>query len=350
MITEVLKKAFSVEYESSKTNGSRAVLRCRWSQLAQWARDKKQTIVKRASSMSSPFFFSRHFISDRTRRFRLTMRCSNKLLFLFALILTSLQQTTGKLSDNETHTPSNESISTLGTTTVPVSSSPLITALSSKSSASTRVHKKLSSSPTSSTAMTPYSLARNLVEQFNRYREAEILTRIKHCDSNMKLNEMCESYSFDNHTYSLIRQSSVDFQSFQHVYDALVDRLIVQKLSQFCSPGDWCLGNLTNNDIRFTVDVLRQRGRSFCSLEKCHHRLAVHINACPSILARVNHRQCSGRASLFLLESQHSHVETLADVLRALPGATALELHGMCSSARLPSSSSLCLLASIRGK
>jgi hypothetical protein len=136
--------------------------------------------------------------------------------------------------------------------------------------------------------LTPYALANNLVNQFNNYRNTDILTRIKQCDSNMKLNDMCETYSFNNHTYSLIRESTIEFQSLQHIYDALVERMIVEKLNKFCPIGQWCLGNLTDNDIRYTVDVLRQQGRSFCSLEKCYHRLFVHATTCPSISTQVN--------------------------------------------------------------
>ena len=246
------------------------------------------------------------------------MPFSSKLLFVLVLVLTSTQRTRAKLSDNEVSkrssadpTTTNQSSSTKVTNATMTTS--LITALSSPSpSASRRAHRK-TTSPTVSepsnsnlTVMTPYILASYLIDQFNHYREVDILSRIKHCDSSMKLNEMCETYSFDNHTYSLMRQSSVEFQSFQHVYDALVDRLVVQKLSQFCSPGHWCLANLTQDDIRFTVDVLRQRGRSFCSLERCHHRLAVHINSCPTILSRVNSQHHSTSISLWISLSRIS--------------------------------------------
>jgi hypothetical protein len=142
--------------------------------------------------------------------------------------------------------------------------------------------------PTAVPSVPPYILVSNLVNQFNRYRDADILTRIKQCDSNMKLNDMCERYSFDNHTYALIREPTVEFQSLQHIYDDLVDRMIVEKLRKFCPIGQWCLGNLTQNDIRLTINVLRQQGRSFCSLEKCQHRLTVHTNACPSISSKVH--------------------------------------------------------------
>lgn len=230
------------------------------------------------------------------------MPSSGELLVVLVLALTATQLTRAKLFDNEVTkrstadpTTANQSSSTKVTNAT--MTTPLITALSSQ--ASRRAHRKTTSrtvqEPSNSnlTEMTPFILASYLIDQFNHYREVDILSRIKHCDSNMKLNEMCETYSFDNHTYSLIRQASVEFQSFQHVYDALVDRLVAQKLSQFCSPGHWCLANLTQDDVRFTVDVLRQRGPSFCSLEKCHHRLAVHINSCPSILSRVNHQHNS---------------------------------------------------------
>lgn len=135
--------------------------------------------------------------------------------------------------------------------------------------------------------LTPFIIASHLVEQFNHYRHLEILSRIKRCDPNMKLNEMCETYAFDNHTYALFRDSDVEFPFLQNVYDALVDRLIVEKLRKMCSPGRWCLNNLTKEDIQFTFDIIRQRGRSFCSLAKCHHRLAAQATACPQFLSQV---------------------------------------------------------------
>jgi len=141
--------------------------------------------------------------------------------------------------------------------------------------------------PMTEPAITPYMLVSYLVDQFNHYRNIDILSRIKQCDSNMKLNDMCEIYSFDNHTYSLIRESYVEFQSLKNLYDTLVDQMTVQKLNKLCPIGQWCLGNLTEDDIRFTVDVLQQRGRSFCSLEKCSHRLTVHTAACPEISTKV---------------------------------------------------------------
>ncbi|CAF3022835.1 unnamed protein product [Rotaria socialis] len=128
-----------------------------------------------------------------------------------------------------------------------------------------------------------YVLVHDLVDQFNRYRNIDILSRIKQCNSNMKLSYMCETYSFDNHTHSLVRESNIRFQSLQHIYDSLIDRIIVQKLNAFCSKSQWCLGNLTKYNIRFTVDVFRQLGYSFCALEMCHHRLHVHVTTCPSI-------------------------------------------------------------------
>ncbi|UJR25084.1 hypothetical protein I4U23_006445 [Adineta vaga] len=131
--------------------------------------------------------------------------------------------------------------------------------------------------------MAPYILARNLLDQFNHYRTGDILSRIKQCDSKMKLTDMCEVYTMDNHTYSIIRSANIEFQSLQNIYEILIDRLIVKKLANLCSPGQWCLGNISQEDIRFTMDIFRQRGRSFCALKGCHHRLTVHINTCPII-------------------------------------------------------------------
>jgi len=141
--------------------------------------------------------------------------------------------------------------------------------------------------PMTAPPLTPYVLVSSLVDQFNHYRNIDILSRIKQCDSTMKLNDMCETYSFDNHTYSLIRQLNIEFQSLRHLYDALIDRMIVQRLNKFCSIGQWCFGNLTQNDIRLTLDILQQHGRSFCSLEKCSNRLMVHTTTCLAISTRV---------------------------------------------------------------
>ncbi len=181
--------------------------------------------------------------------------------------------------------------------------SPIIKALSPKYTSLNVINNTkspISSSSSSSTTVTsrkipmtiapapPYVLVSYLVDQFNHYRNIDILSRIKQCDSNMKLNDMCEIYSFDNHTYSLIRESYVEFQSLRHIYDALIDSTTVKNLNKLCPTGQWCLGNLTQDDIRFTLDVLQRRGRSFCSLEKCYNRLTVHTTACPSILTRVH--------------------------------------------------------------
>lgn len=136
--------------------------------------------------------------------------------------------------------------------------------------------------------LTPFLIAKYMVDQFNHLRHLDIMSRIKRCDPTMKLYEMCETFLFDNHSYTLKREPFVEFQSFQHIYDALVDRLVIQKLNRFCSPGHWCLNNLTQEDQRFTIDIIRQRGHSFCSLNLCRRRLTEHIKSCPSISNRVN--------------------------------------------------------------
>lgn len=133
----------------------------------------------------------------------------------------------------------------------------------------------------------PYVLTNDLVDQFNHYRNIDIISRIKQCDSNMKLSDMCETYSFDNHTYSLIRQLDIKFHSLQDIYDSIIDRMTVQKLNIYCPTAQWCLGNLTKYNIRFTANTLRQRGRSFCSLETCRHRLDILAVTCPSISTEV---------------------------------------------------------------
>lgn len=145
-------------------------------------------------------------------------------------------------------------------------------------------NKTLSAAP----SLPPYMIARYLLDQFNKYRHIDIISRIKQCDSKMRLHDMCEAYSIDNHSYSLIREPSIEFQSLKQLYDALVDRMMVHKLSESCPIDRWCLTNLTQSDIRFTLDVLRQRGRSLCALERCTHRLSVHATSCPLISPKVD--------------------------------------------------------------
>ena len=160
-------------------------------------------------------------------------------------------------------------------------------------------------SPLATAKLPPFVIASYLVDQFNHYRHLDIVSRIKRCDLNLKLNDMCEIYSFDNHTYSLIRESRVDFQSLQHIYDAIVDRLIIQKLNRFCSAGQWCIGNLTHDNILFTIKVIRQHGHSFCVLNQCQKRLSIYANTCPALVTKVgNRRACS--PSNFLVHSRTS--------------------------------------------
>ncbi|CAF3983671.1 unnamed protein product [Rotaria magnacalcarata] len=128
---------------------------------------------------------------------------------------------------------------------------------------------------------------KSIVDQMNSYRHRDILFRIKHCDSNMKLNDICEIYSVDNTTNLLIRQSNVDFQTLQHVSGVLVDQTVVRKLSQLCLSSNSYLTNLSESNIRITYDIIRERGNSFCSLQQCHSRLQIFIETCP-ILSNKN--------------------------------------------------------------
>ena len=132
-----------------------------------------------------------------------------------------------------------------------------------------------------------YVLVKHLVDQFNHYRYIDILSRINKCDPNMNFNDICEVYSVDNRTFALRRRSNIVFRSFQHIFDALINQKIVRKLNQLCSSVKWCLGNLIKDDMRFTANVLRQTGHSFCSLEKCHSRLKAYTTTCPSISIKV---------------------------------------------------------------
>ena len=170
----------------------------------------------------------------------------------------------------------------------------------------------------------------------------------------MKLNEMCETFAFDNHTYALTRDSNVEFPSLLNVYDALVDHLVVEKLHKFCSTGRWCLNNLTQEDIRFTFDVIRQQGRSLCSLAKCHHRLWAQVTTCPKFLPQVKNllnSQPERRACSFgFAEFERSNSENDADVLRPSPRTNDVEferVHPTCCSSSSPA---LCVLAENRSE
>jgi hypothetical protein len=138
-----------------------------------------------------------------------------------------------------------------------------------------------STSPQTTTT-TPVSI-QSVIDQINFYRKTAILSRIKRCDANMQLNDICESYSFDYNTNLLILQSNIEFNTFQELSSALVDLIIVQKLKKSCSPSHWCLGNISTNDIQFTYDIIRERGSSFCSLQQCHSRLLLLIDSCPKL-------------------------------------------------------------------
>ncbi len=124
----------------------------------------------------------------------------------------------------------------------------------------------------------------SLIDQINAYRYTRILARMKHCDSNMRLNDICETYSIDNDTNTMIRQLNIDFLTFEDLFD----RLISGKLNQFCLKTNSCWGNLSNNDIQFTMNVIQKYGHSFCSLEQCHSRLTQFIDTCPTLSNRVN--------------------------------------------------------------
>lgn len=127
----------------------------------------------------------------------------------------------------------------------------------------------------------------SLLDQINYIRNEDILSRIKHCDPTMKLNDICEAYVIDNKTNLLIRQSNIEFYSLQHLADVLIDRIIVEGLNRFCLPTEWCLRNLTDRDIRSTHNTIREHGRSFCFLENCQSRLLVFIDSCPKLSNKV---------------------------------------------------------------
>lgn len=121
---------------------------------------------------------------------------------------------------------------------------------------------------------------KSLIDQFNSYRNINILSHIKQCNPNMTLNDICETYSINN---NIIRQSSIEFHTLQNLSDALVEQTIVEKLNKFCLSTHWCLGNLSQNNIYSTNRIIREHGQSFCSLEQCHSRLLVLIDSCSTL-------------------------------------------------------------------
>jgi len=128
---------------------------------------------------------------------------------------------------------------------------------------------------------------KSAVDQINSYRYTRIISRIKKCDTNIKLNDICETYSIDNNTNTVIHQSDIEFSTFDDLFDGLVNRLIVEKLNKYCLFTNWCVSNLSENDIQFTNQVIQQHGYSFCLLEQCHSRLSLFIDSCPKLSHKV---------------------------------------------------------------
>jgi hypothetical protein len=132
----------------------------------------------------------------------------------------------------------------------------------------------------------------------------------------MKLNDLCEIYSIDNNTNSLIRQSNIDFHTLEDLFDSFVDRLIVEKLNKYCLSTNWCLGNLSENDIQLMNDVIQNRGHSFCSLEQCHSRLLVFIETCPTLSNTVKINQIySILLSFSNIEYQYTDIEIVTNLV-----------------------------------
>ena len=123
----------------------------------------------------------------------------------------------------------------------------------------------------------------SLVDQLNIYHNGKILTRIKQCDSNLRLNDLCETYSIDNETNSVIRQSTIHFLTFDDLFDSLLNRSIVEKFNRSCLTNNDCSVNLSTNDIQLTNTVIQNRGQSFCSIEQCQPRLTMFIDSCPTL-------------------------------------------------------------------
>jgi hypothetical protein len=119
----------------------------------------------------------------------------------------------------------------------------------------------------------------------------------------MKLNDLCEIYSIDNNTNSLIRQSNIDFHTLEDLFDS-------------CLSTNWCLGNLSENDIQLMNDVIQNRGHSFCSLEQCHSRLLVFIETCPTLSNTVKINQIySILLSFSNIEYQYTDIEIVTNLV-----------------------------------
>lgn len=123
----------------------------------------------------------------------------------------------------------------------------------------------------------------SLVEQLNTYRDTRILARIKQCDLNMRLNEICERYSIDNNTNLLVRQMNIEFVTFDDLVNRLVNRTMVDTFNQSCLIDKNCVNDLSENDIQLTKMNIQSKGQSFCSLEQCHARLGLLMESCPTL-------------------------------------------------------------------
>lgn len=135
---------------------------------------------------------------------------------------------------------------------------------------------------TSSSTQTKDSMI-SLVDELNTYRNGKILARIKQCDENLRLNDLCERYSIDNEKNFLLRQSEIHFLTFDDLFDSLINRSIVDKFDPSCLTNNDCSIDLSINDIQITNLVLLNRGESFCSLEQCQPRLSMFIESCPML-------------------------------------------------------------------
>ncbi len=200
------------------------------------------------------------------------------------------------------------------------SSSVLLKILSTSSTPIENKSISFSLSPISIISQTTTTSAKSLIDQINSYRNNDIISRIKQCDPNMKLNDICETYSIDNNTHALMRQSYTEFHTLQHLSDALVERTIVQKLNKSCLSTRWCLANLSQNNIHFTNSIIRERGQSFCSLEQCHSRLLVSINSCPTLsnTVKINNIYFILRMFFSNVECQYTNIEIITNVMYSL--------------------------------
>jgi len=130
-----------------------------------------------------------------------------------------------------------------------------------------------------------------IIGQLNEYRHTHIYARIEKCDSNIRLNDLCEFYSFNYSNNSLVRRTIDHFERLDNIFDELINRTTMDDFNQSCVSVNTCRDNLPNNDIQSTVNWILKYGNTFCSLEQCHSRLEALLDSCPALTNTVNKKK-----------------------------------------------------------